>query len=173
MIILQTPRLVLREAKLTDAPFILRLYNEPDWIKNIGDRGIHSLEDAQKQVGKMTKSYLEHGFGFYVMSLRENEKPIGVCGLIKREFLEYHDLGFGLLSEYEGKGLAFEAAKDMMDYAFTKLNFSYLQAITIESNSRSRRLLEKLGMKHFATNIEPGSGDEIIIYQIESGIKEN
>ena len=46
--ILETNRLLLRKFSVDDAPFMLRLVNEPSWIEYIGDRNVRTLEDAQK-----------------------------------------------------------------------------------------------------------------------------
>ena len=50
-----TERLKLREYTLQDAPFIYKLMNSEGWLKNIGDRNIKSLEDAEAY---MQKNYL-------------------------------------------------------------------------------------------------------------------
>lgn len=43
MNILETDRLVLRHLASADAPFILELLNDPDWLRYIGDRGVRSV----------------------------------------------------------------------------------------------------------------------------------
>ena len=47
MKILETDRLVLRQLQASDAAFILRLVNEPSWLRYIGDKGVRTLEDAE------------------------------------------------------------------------------------------------------------------------------
>jgi [ribosomal protein S5]-alanine N-acetyltransferase len=47
MQVLETNRLILRLLNEDDAPFILRLVNEPSWLRFIGDKGVRSLEDAR------------------------------------------------------------------------------------------------------------------------------
>ena len=61
-LILQTPRLRLRELVEDDAPFILELLNEPSFIANIGDRGVRTLDDAVGSIRKgPVDSYARHG----------------------------------------------------------------------------------------------------------------
>ena len=50
MTILQTERLLINEITLDDAAFILELMNDKDWIKNIGDRGMRSIEEAEEYI---------------------------------------------------------------------------------------------------------------------------
>ncbi len=146
MVILETERLVLREFTLTDAPFILTLVNSPKWLQYIGDRGIKSIPDAENylQNGPI-KSYANNGFGLYLAKLKDTDAPIGMCGLIKREYLENVDIGYALLPEYEGKGYAYESALATVQYASKKLTASKLAAITDPENERSVKLLEKMG----------------------------
>ena len=84
-----TERLVIRKLTIEDAEFIVNLLNEPDWIKYIGDRGIRTVEAARQYIidGPMTM-YMEHGVGLYVIELKENARPIGICGLLHRDFLK-------------------------------------------------------------------------------------
>jgi RimJ/RimL family protein N-acetyltransferase len=79
------------------------------------------------------------------MRLKPDLGPIGMCGLLKRKYLPYPDLGFAILPVYEGKGLTKEAALVVIQYAFEKLNQPELYAITSLNNKRSQGLLGKLG----------------------------
>ncbi len=68
---LETARLTLRELSPADAEFILRLLNEPSFIRYIGDRGVRNETDARTYIleGPMD-SYARHGFGLYMVELR-------------------------------------------------------------------------------------------------------
>lgn len=111
MNIIQTDRLILYHLGINDIDFIYELLNSPAWIKYIGDRGIKTLDDAKKYIinGPM-KSYEKFGFGLWLTKLKNDETPIGICGLLKRETLNDIDIGFAFLPQYTGKGYAFEAA---------------------------------------------------------------
>ena len=118
----ETQRLFLEKINLKDDKFIFELFNMPACIQFIGDRGISSLEKARIYIqNSMLKSYDENGFGLYKMVLKSSQKAIGICGLVKRPTLENVDIGFAILSGYEGKGYAFEAAKATLNYAATEL----------------------------------------------------
>ncbi len=102
-----------------DSQFIFELLNSPTWLKYIGDRDIKNLDDAQNYIiNGPIKSYEIHGFGLYKVALKNNDTPIGICGLLKREGLEDNDIGFAFLPEYEEKGYAYESAKAILDDAF-------------------------------------------------------
>lgn len=142
---LQTERLELREGRDDDAPFILALQSDPDWLRFIGDRGVRDLETARSYVSRLRGSYAQHGFGLWVVTLRDGT-PVGLCGLVRRETLPHVDLGFAFLPAHRGHGYAREAAKATVERA-TELGLTPLLAICSQDNVRSRSLLEKLGFR--------------------------
>lgn len=147
-IILQTDRLRLRRLTPNDAPFIFQLVNEPSFIENIGDRNVRSEEDAVRYIqnGPMA-SYERHGFGLYKVELKETATPIGICGPLKRDTLEYPDIGFAFLPRFWGKGYAVESASAIMNYAREVLGLNEIAAITTPTNEPSIKVLEKLGFR--------------------------
>ncbi|MDT3404180.1 GNAT family N-acetyltransferase [Mucilaginibacter terrae] len=148
-IILETERLVLRKFNITDAPFILELLNTSTWKQYIGDRGLTSIADAQTYLVKVPlMNYAVNGFGLYMVELRGSGEPIGMCGLLKREYLAHLDIGYALLPQYEGNGYAYEAAAATVEYSFNQLNQQTLAAITNIQNQRSIKLLNKLGFTY-------------------------
>jgi len=147
MKILETTRLSLFEIELSDNVFVHDLLNSPNWMKYIGDRGVHNHEDATKFISeRLIKSYTEFGFGFYKMVLKETGMDIGICGLIKRPELEFPDIGFAVFPEYEGCGFTSEAAFATMDYAKNRLGLEVILGVTSHDNFGSRRVLEKVGL---------------------------
>jgi RimJ/RimL family protein N-acetyltransferase len=147
MQILETERLILRHFTLDDAEFILELVNEPGWKQFIGDRGINTLDAARQYIETVPlASYAKNGFGLYAVELKDDHTPVGMCGLLKRDTLEDVDIGFALLSRFEGSGYAREAATATLKYARKQLGLRRVVAITTKDNDRSGRLLERSGM---------------------------
>lgn len=132
----------------TDAEFILRLLNEPSFLKYIGDKSVRTLDDARGYIrnGPM-KSYEENGFGLYRVGLKANDRAIGTCGLIQRDALPAPDIGFAFLPEYWNKGYGHESAAEVMRYAREVLRHDRILAITSPDNEASGRLLEKIGLR--------------------------
>lgn len=165
MSILETERLVLREFTTDDTKFIVELLNSPGWLKYIGDRNVKTEEQAVNYLmnGPM-KSYELNGFGLSLVELKNNKTPIGMCGLIKRENLEYPDIGFAFLPEFMGKGYAFEIANATMIFAKEELNFDKIVAITVSYNKNSIRLLEKIGLKYIKPFYLPYEDKELMLF---------
>ena len=146
--VLATDRLVLRRLSADDAAFILELVNDPDWLRFIGDRKVRTLDDAREYIRKgPVDSYARLGYGLYAMVRKEGGAPIGMCGLLRRDFLDGADIGFALLPAHRGKGYAREAARATLAYARNVLGLGRILAITSHDNERSGRLLEEIGLQ--------------------------
>jgi RimJ/RimL family protein N-acetyltransferase len=145
MKVIETDRLTLRFASLDDAAFILELLNDPDWLKFIGDRGVRTIEQAREYIAqKLIKTYQELGFGLYLVETNKDTHPIGICGLVQRDFLQDVDLGFAFLPRYRGNGFAFEAAHAVIEFAIRQMGVNRVVAIVSENNENSIKLLRKL-----------------------------
>lgn len=155
MVLIETQRLRLRKISPNDAPFFLQLLNEPSFIRHIGDKGVRSLEDAREYIlSGPVRSYAENRFGLYLVEKKGSQAAVGVCGLIKRTFLDSPDIGFAFLPEYWGEGFATEAAAAVMKFARHTLQIDTIVALVAPDNAGSMRVLEKLGL-HYSRNIKP------------------
>ncbi len=166
MVTLSTERLTLRPPDSTDAAFFVRLMNDRDWLRFIGDRGVRTPADAKAYVeDKLLASFHQHGFGLWVVELRENGKAVGICGLLKRDTLEDVDVGFAFLPEARGLGYGLEAGRRSLEYAASELGLSRVVAITVPANEASARLLERLGLSYDHTMVNE-SGEELLVFAI-------
>lgn len=148
MTILKTERLLLRQLSTEDADFILELLNEPSFIRNIGDRGVRTIDNASSYIlNGPVASYAKNGFGLYLVKLKETDESIGMCGLIRRETLEDVDIGYAFLPRFWSKGYAVEAAQATKEYAKHVIGLNRIVAIVDPENGGSIRVLEKIGLK--------------------------
>lgn len=156
---IETGRLVLRRLAAEDAPFVLGLLNEPSFIRNIGDRGVRTLGQARAYLADgPLASYARHGFGLYLVELKEPRTPIGICGILKRDTLPEPDIGFAFLPAYWSQGYGLESATAVKDYARETIRLPRLLAIVNPANQGSIRLLEKLGFSLSSpTKLGPGA----------------
>lgn len=169
MKVLETDRLVLRRMSVEDAGFMLGLLNEPSWLRFIGDRGVRTLEHARAYILKgPVEMYDRLGFGLYVTELKEEGVPIGICGLVKRDFLDDVDIGFALLPGFWSQGYAYEAAAAVMAHGKGALGLKRIVAITNPENHSSIRLLEKLGLKFDRMIRATADGPEIRLFAWEA-----
>lgn len=151
--VLETARLRLRRLTEDDAPFILALLNDGDFVRFIGDRGVRTLDDARDYVRHgPVASYERFGFGLFLAEVRAHgadatEQPAGICGLLQRDALDDVDVGFAFLPAFRGQGYAFEAARAVMAWGRERFGLVRIVAIVQPDNTASVRLLEKLGLQ--------------------------
>ncbi len=140
---------------------MLELLTEPSFIRNIGDRGVRTIEDARGYIaGAPMASYSRFGFGLYLVELKAQRTPIGICGILKRDELPEPDIGFAFLPAYWSQGYALESAEAVKDYARCALGLPRLLAIVSPSNKGSIRLLENLGFSYMSmTKLSPETDD--------------
>jgi len=167
MIELNTERLLVRGFDTNDAEFILELLNQPSFIQFIGDKGVRSVDDARNYITTgPIESYRRHGFGLYLVELKDRKVPIGMCGVLKRESLPDPDLGFAFLPEYWGKGYAFEAASAALDQARDFFKLARILAITNPDNDASIKLLAKLGFQFERVMKLSTDSDEVKLFSL-------
>jgi RimJ/RimL family protein N-acetyltransferase len=145
--IIETQRLVLRTVGPDDGAFYLALVNDPAFLEHIGDRGVHTLDEAREALLAGPIAMQEaRGHSLYVVERKEDGSPIGMCGLIKRDSLDGVDIGYAFLPAWRGQGYAREAGAAVLAFA-SSLGMRRVLAITSPNNIASNFLLRKLGMR--------------------------
>lgn len=168
MVEMNTERLQLRQFTLDDAGFVLRLLNDPGFIRHIADKGVRDLDGARSYLqGGPIASYAQHGFGLWRVGLAGQDTAIGMAGLLRRDYLPDMDIGYAFLPEYGGQGYAFEAACAVMDHARRALDARRVLAIVNRDNAPSIRLLGKLGFEDEGVVRAPGSEREVRLFAAE------
>jgi ribosomal-protein-alanine N-acetyltransferase len=162
----ETPRLRLRELAADDADFVMALLNDADFLRHIGDKGVRTREDALDylRIGPWA-SYAAHGHGLWRVGLRDAaDTPIGMCGLLRRDWLDAPDIGYAFLPAARGQGLAQEAADAVMRLARERYGLARVLAIVNPENGASIRLLERAGFVADGEVVPPGEAAPIARY---------
>ncbi len=163
---LLTERLEIRPFCLEDAPFILRLLNEPSFVQNIADKGVRTLAQARTYLSEgPLASYAAHGHGLWMVLDRETGAALGMCGLIRRSSLPEPDLGYAFVPEAWGRGYAREAAAACLGWGRARLGLSIVLAIVSPANTASIRLLAALGFERTGAQ-EAAPGDWVEVYRL-------
>jgi RimJ/RimL family protein N-acetyltransferase len=165
---LVTTRLTVRRMSIADAGFILTLLNEPSWLRFIGDRGVRTIDDAKNYIIQgPVAMYASLGFGLCTVELKDSGCPVGICGLMKRDYLDAADIGFAFLPAYWGKGYAYEAANAILNFAKADLGLKRILATTRPENIASQKLLEKLGLRFEGLMRHPDGDRDLRVYAID------
>lgn len=164
----ETERLIIQRISVDDSEFIFDLYNRPKFIRYIGDRGIHTVEDAEKYIkNRFLPQFDKVGFGNYLVLTKDKGEKIGAVGIFEREGLDVVDIGFSLLEEFEGKGYAFEAALQVKSIGMDLFGLKKISAITAKDNYSSQKLIEKLGLQFKNYVTLPDDNEELMYYETE------
>jgi RimJ/RimL family protein N-acetyltransferase len=171
VIVAETPRLRLRELRSSDAAFIVELLNDPDFIRNVGDRGVRTVADGLRYIESgPAASYGRYGFGLYVVELREAAAAAGLCGLLHRDTHPDVEIGFALLPGYRGRGYTLEAARATLRLGVESLRLTRIVAITAPDNVASMRILETLGLRYTGLVHFAEDGRESRLYVLETDL---
>ncbi len=160
---LETPRLIVREILPGDAPAILQILNDPAFLRFVGDKGVRTVEDARAWIATgPAATRATHGYGLGLVTLKPAGEPMGICGLVRREWLPGPDLGFSLLPGFWSQGYAREAAETVLADA-TRQGHRRILAIVDAGNQRSIRLLRRLGFEESGLVRNP-AGEALGLY---------
>ena len=165
---LETDRLVLTRLTLEDAPLMLSVWNDPAFIRYVGDRGIRTLAEARSALRDgALKLYADYGYGPYRMCRKTDGDSVGICGLFRRDGLEDTDIGFSTLPHYCGQGFGYEAACAVIEHARVDARLSRLTALVSPENAASVRLIEKLGLIFEKMIRMPGEDSDVCLYAMQ------
>lgn len=168
MIILETGRLRLRAWIETDRELFAEINSDPAVMEFFPFRRTRAEADAL--FDRNNRNIRETRFGFFALAFRENDAPIGFCGLARTD-LEPHlpdgtvQIGWRLALRHWGKGYVTEAARALLDYGFSERKLGEIVAIAVPANTRSTAVMTRIGMRLIpsATSIIPASRTRIPI----------
>jgi ribosomal-protein-alanine N-acetyltransferase len=147
---IETQRLVLRPFNLEDLDAFSLICSDPKVMRFIGDGQPLDKETVRERMESWIISYEEQGFGLLALTLKENGKLLGFCGLMRQvvDGESYIELGYRLDSAFWGQGIASEAAKTVRDFAFKQLGLTHLISIIHVDNLASKKVAQNIGMNH-------------------------
>ena len=163
----KTKRLQIRPVSEEDAAFILALVNTPKWIIYIGDRNVHTVNDAREYIKQRMLPQLEKlGYGNYTVIRKSDGVKIGTCGLYDRDGLNGIDIGFAFLPQYEKHGYAYESVSKLLEVAIRDFKINRISAITTKENKASQKLLVKMGLSYIKKVTIPDDSKKLLLYQL-------
>ena len=137
-----TSRLVIRDWIDDDAVAFADMNGDPTVMATIGPVMDRSESDAMLQ--RVRRHIADHGFGLWCLDL--DGEVIGFCGLSIPWFTEGVEIGWRLRSAFWGHGYATEAAQSVLAHGFHVLALAEIISFTAETNVRSRRVMERIGL---------------------------
>ncbi|MGN1281137.1 MAG: GNAT family N-acetyltransferase [Succinivibrio sp.] len=146
-IILETPRLILREMVREDLDALSSILMDERVM--YAYNGPFSSEETQVWLDRQFERYKEFGFGLWAVILRKTGKMIGQCGITMQDFngTQVPEIGYLFAYDYWHKGYATEAARACTEYGFTILEFDRLYSIIRDTNTPSINVAKRNNMR--------------------------
>jgi len=142
--IAQSDRIYLRRFEMGDAQFLFELNADPEVLQYTGDPPFASVAEASQFVMDYDH-YQKYGHGRWMVIHKENDEPLGWCGIKYTPRLDEHDLGFRFAKRYWGQGYATESSKLVVQYGFEMLGLETIVGRAMVDNVASIRVLTKVG----------------------------
>lgn len=167
--ILTTERLMLRQLVITDEQEIFTLRSDGEINKYL-DRAIsNTIDDARNFIHKVNENTNKGNSLYWAITLRDKDILIGTICLYAFSDENYNcEIGYELLTSFQGQGIMKEAAEKVIDHAFNSIKVKKIEAFLHRDNQRSIKLLEKL---LFRNSTEPDeTNPDLIGYQLTNSI---
>ena len=159
--ILTTDRLTLRQLSDSDVQEIFLLRSDTLTNKYLDRQPSKTLEDALEFIEKIKNNSLS----YWAIAQKGNEKLAGiVCLFDISEELKKCEIGYELLTEYQGKGIMREAVKRVIEYSIHTLGLNTIDAYTHKDNQSSTNLLKEL--KFISTDSVEEKNSDLILFQL-------
>jgi RimJ/RimL family protein N-acetyltransferase len=141
-----TRRLAFREMTPDDLDDMAALLGDPEVMRYYARP--KRRDEALSWIRWNRRLYREHGFGLWLLTLRDTREFVGDCGLTPQrvEGVTEIEVGYHVRADFQGRGYATEAAAACRDHARDVLGFDRLVAIIDPGNVPSQRVAEKLGL---------------------------
>ncbi|MGE8126705.1 GNAT family N-acetyltransferase [Methylobacterium sp. NPDC080182] len=148
---IETRRLLLRPWRDMDLPHFAALNADLE-VRRWWSAGTLSEADSNAQANDLQRHIEDNGFGFWAVEAPGVSPFIGFVGLQNESddmpFAPAVEAGWRLARAYWGRGYAVEAAKAAFRDGFERLGLDEIVAYAVEGNMPSRRVMERLGMRH-------------------------
>ncbi|WP_301355217.1 GNAT family N-acetyltransferase [Enterococcus spodopteracolus] len=144
--VIETERLILRPITLEDVEDIFEYAHDVETTRFVFPRH-QSIEDTKISVANF---FMASPLGKYAIEWKENRKMIGTIDLRIQEGYDTAELGYALNKKYWGQGIMPEAGKALLKLGFEKMDLVRIFAYHNTKNSKSGRVMDKLGMREEA-----------------------
>lgn len=165
---IETPRLLFRRTTPADADALFPILSDPTTMR-FWPRPM-MLEEVHAWIDRTIRSYEGHGFGRYLVTLKDTGELIGDCGIIHStvDGIEVVDIGYIIHHPWWGRGIASEAAAGVRDHAFDTLGVPVLHANMAHDHIASQRVAEKIGMRRIGEFFnERNRGIRTMLYRMD------
>ncbi|MFP9099134.1 GNAT family N-acetyltransferase [Flavobacterium sp. RHBU_24] len=166
---LQSARLYYRELLLTDDADMFALDSNPEVHRYLHNNPYTHIAQSRDYIATVRAQYIQNGIGRMATFLKETREFIGWTGIKLESNVNGHDrfydIGYRLLPQHWGKGYATESSTFFIEYAFTVLGITTINATALRANTASCNALLKSGLIEIDTFYY--QGQEAVWFEIK------
>ena len=155
-LILETPRLILREFVPDDIDALARVISDRETMRFYP--APFDRTGVREWISRNRRRYQRDGHGLWAMVLKTTSEMVGDCGLVRQQVddSEEIEIGYHLRRDLWGRGLASEAAIACRGYGFAQLRVDRLVSLIRPENLPSRRVAVKNGRRIWTETMRMG-----------------
>lgn len=142
--VLTTKRLTLRQLIINDQHEIFTLRSDSEINKYLNRQLSNTIDDAKNFINKVNENITNSNALYWAITFTDKNILVGTMCLFG--FSDENDsceIGYELLTNFQGQGIMKEAVEKVIDYAFNTLKVKKIEALFHRDNQRSKKLLEK------------------------------
>ena len=166
-LILQTPRLMVREFSLADVQALQRICGDKRTMRQVGDGTTLGLARCEEWIRVCLRDYAGKGYGAWAVYVQGVDAMAGYAGIVSAARRADPEIIYAFQPQWWRQGLAGELIPALLDYGFSRCRLSRLVATVAPGNIASCRAVERAGMHCAGEEIEP-DGHTMLIYAIEA-----
>lgn len=140
-----TSRLRARRLEPDDFGILYRMHRDQKVMRTLG--GIRTEDDTRTYLRRNLEHWDRYGYGLWILFDRRDDTFVGRSAIRHIELAgkDEIEVGYALMHEYWGRGLATEVTREMARLALSDLGIGDLVAFTLPENVASQRVVEKSG----------------------------
>ena len=167
--ILTTERLTLRQLVSNDEQEIFTLRSDSEINKYLDRQVSSTIDDARNFINMVNENINKNDSLYWAITFSERNILIGtICLFGFSDENDKCEIGYELLTNFQGQGIMKEASEKVIDYAFNTIKAQKIEAFLHRDNQSSIKLLEKLSFRN--SNEPDKTNPELICYNLTNPI---
>lgn len=167
--ILTTERLTLRQPVINDDQEIFTLRSDSEINKYLDRQLSNTIDDARNFLNKVNENIYKNNSLYWAITLSDKDILVGtICLFSFSDESDKCEIGFELLTNFQGQGIMKEAVEKVIDYAFKTIKVKNIEAFLHRDNQKSVTLLEKFSFRN--SNEPDKSNPDLICYHLTNSI---
>ena len=149
---IETPRLILRQAKMEDAEAMFHNWaNDPEVTKYLTWPSHADVEVTKSVIANWVESYNKDNYYHWMIVSKETAEPIGSIMANTMGRAESAHIGYCIGKDWWHQGIMSEALQAVMDFLFDEVGYHRVEAMHDSNNPHSGAVMRKCGMKYEGT----------------------